>query len=96
MWDEFIIDYDIYRVYGINGDLFEPKKLNLHPIGMCSSCWKGYIIIYSYHDDKLFLNRLEINLLDDFEHQNPIIGPKINGVLPELTISSIRWEYTLF
>jgi hypothetical protein len=57
----------------------------MDPIGMCSACWRGYLAIYSLNDDKLVLNKLEINLVKIKESEfNAITGPEINGVKPQL------------
>ena len=56
----------------------------MHPIGMCSANWRGYLVIYAIQDNKLVLNQLQINLVDDNESDfTPKIGPELNGVQPQ-------------
>jgi hypothetical protein len=57
----------------------------MHPIGMCSACWRGYLLIYTMYDDKLVLKELQINLGEVKENEFvPKAGPVINGIKPEL------------
>ena len=94
--DEFKLQNEPFGVYAVSGDIFIPEEFMLHPIWMDSSCWRGYQAIYRYHDDVLFLNKLEINLMNDNVDYNAITGPEINGVLPQLKIAQSELDSVPF
>lgn len=82
--DIFRFENEEYAIAGVNGEIFIPEKWGIHPVGMCSANWKGYLIIYVLHDDKLVLNQLRVSLGEFNERDfTPKMGPEINGTQPE-------------
>ena len=54
-----------YALAGIareGGQLFDPDEHKLHPDGVCSACWRGYLAQYAVRDDALVLDELVIGL----------------------------------
>jgi hypothetical protein len=93
--DEFLLENEVYEIYGLKGDLFVPEEYMIQPVASASSCWRGYWGIYTYHDDRLFLNRLEINLAENGTG-NPILGLEINNVIPELQLPQYEGDIPYF
>ncbi len=65
-----------------DGELFQPKSLNLLPVGNCTACWRGYRALYTILDSRLVLDELNINLGNEYGDYLEILGPPINGVDP--------------
>jgi len=73
--DLFLFENEEYALAGVNGELFIPEKWGMHPIGMCSANWKGYLVIYALQDDKLVLNQLRITLGEFNKRDSPSLTP---------------------
>jgi hypothetical protein len=73
-----------FDLAGISGDgLFEPSRVGLKPVAICSACWRGYVAHYSIIGEALFLTRLCVYLSeDDAALARTGKGLEIFGVMP--------------
>ncbi len=72
--DEFRYKGEAYDLVGLDGSgLYTPGDFGLEPFSSCTACWRGYVMHYDCVDDKLILDKMEVNL------RNPV---EVNGVKP--------------
>lgn len=92
--DTLLLEERTFSIAGVNGQgLFDPASYGMYPLQRITSCWRGYVCEYKLLSNKLFLNRLRINL-GTYEGDGnkyafaPEAGPQINGVEPVLATVS--------
>lgn len=72
--DEFIYNGEKFSLVGLKGkDLYTPEDFGIKPYSRCTACWRGYVMKYTFTNDRLILDGMLVNT------KNP---PKINGVEP--------------
>ena len=73
--DEFIYNGEPFSLVGLKGNgLPTPEDFGIKPYSICTACWRGYVMKYSFTNDRLILDGMLVNT------KNP---PKINGVEPQ-------------
>jgi hypothetical protein len=70
-----------------NEKLFNPTTLGLKPQTASTSCWCGYYLVYSVHQNHLVVANLYVNLFETGGRYVRVQGPKINNVTPTISKS---------
>ena len=61
--DRFILYNRKFDIVGVKGNgLFDSVSFGLHPVGVSSNCWRGYICEYVIQDEMLVLENPHISL----------------------------------
>lgn len=73
--DDFIYNGESFSLVGLKGKrLYTPEDFGIQPYFRCTACWRGYVMKYTFANDRLILNGMLVNA------KNP---PTINGVEPQ-------------
>jgi hypothetical protein len=78
--DSFLFQDQRFSVVGVNGgNLFHPAEYGMQPLPRITSCWRGYVCMYTTLYNKLLLDTLQTNLDQE--------GPPVNNISPEFSIN---------
>lgn len=73
--DEFKYNGEVFSLVGLKGNgLLTPEDFGIQPYFRCTACWWGYVMKYTFINDRLILNGMLINAKN---------SPIINAVEPQ-------------
>ena len=84
--DSFLHHGIEYSIAGISaGKILDMPALGLRPTMGSTACWRGYQAVFALQEERLVLERLDVNLFEGGEgwpRGRELQGPVLNGVTP--------------